>query len=633
MFKILLLLLLATISARSQDYDVLVYGATPAGIAAAIAAGDEGATVLLVEPTARIGGMLTNGLSHVDLRTLEGMSGFFRRFTQRVVQHYGGDAKGAFHGTFAEPKVNLAVLETMLAEKKNITVWKQRALEGVRISGEGTNSGERSLEIALLADNENKRFPVSARYFIDASYEGDLIAAAKIPYRVGREGSAEFGESLAPARADVQLQGYNFRLCLTKEPANRVAILRPEGWKRTDYEGVIPLLESGKLKSVFTSSGGGIFKAHEPPLPGAKYDVNDVSGGLVRLSLPGDNANWPEGVGGAFVREGDDFDVASLVPYSRTGLRQARARVFDEHVRWNVGLLYFLQHDPAVPAKFRDESREWGLPADEFTDNGHLPHQLYVREARRMRGMYVFSEKDSIHAPGDARGVLHRDSIAMGDYGPNCHGTAHEGPRTGGKHTGEFYKPSPPYQIPFGVILPPEKYAVDNLLAPGPVSSTHVGFCTLRFEPIWAALGEAAGTAARIAIARKCSVHRVPVASLQERLHAAGAATIYMSDVLPGHPDFALVQWWGTAGGFHGLAPKPEKDGARGAHLFGQYFEAFPNHAADLDKVLDSATAARWRALALEMGCSAEKLPAVGPDTTRGTWLRAVGATLRPAGR
>lgn len=614
-------------AARAQDYDVLVYGATPGGIAAALSAADSGRSVLLVEPTSRIGGMVTNGLSHTDFRTFEGLTGTFLDFTHRVLMHYGGDAAICFRGAHAEPKVNLAVWQAMLAERKNkIEVWTDRALEGVRLSGEGDSSGDRSLEIALFGDEENKRYPVAARYFIDATYEGDLMAASRIPYRVGREGRDEFGESLAPAQPDTELQAYNFRLCLTKVPENRAPIRKPEGWKRTDYTGVIPLLEKGKLKSVFCETTGGIFKAQEPPLPGGKYDINDVSKGIVRLSLPGENSAWPDGAGGAFIRRDDETDVGGVVPFSRTGLRQSRARVFDEHLRWDLGLLYFLQNDDAVPKRFREEARAWGLPRDEFDDNGHLPLQLYVREARRMRGAYVFVQQDAEHAADDARAPLHTDSIAMGDYGLNCHGTAHTGSRFGGQHTGEFYQPGPPYQIPYGTILPPEHGGVDNLLVPVAVSATHVGFCAIRLEPIWTSLGQAAGLAAAIACERKCSVHRVPVAEIQSRLHRAGAATIYVSDVLPGHPDFAMVQWWGTAGGFHGLAPKPAIPGPRGKSICSQYYEAFPEHAADLDRPLDAPTAARWPALA-------KKLEIPNPPSTdgktRGAWLREVWARTK----
>src|SRR5262249_34435636 len=144
-------------------------------------------------------------------------------------------------------------------------------------------------------------------------------------------------------------------------------------------------------------------------------------------------------------------------------------------------------------------------------------------------------------------------------------------------------------------------------------------------EPIWMSLGEAAGHAAHLAHAKKCRVSRVPVPELQARLHATGVATIYVSDVLPGHPDFAAVQWWGTAGGLHGLAPMTDKPGQRGKNVVGQYYEAYPHHAAALDTPLDSTTAARWRALAIELGVPATSLPAEGA-TTRGEWLRKVWA-------
>jgi hypothetical protein len=236
-----------------------------------------------------------------------------------------------------------------------------------------------------------------------------------------------------------------------------------------------------------------------------------------------------------------------------------------------------------------------------------------------MVGKLVFTEKDTDHAPGDARAVLHTGSIAMGDYGPNCHGTAHEGPRFGGRHTGEFYKPCPPYQIPFGVLVPSD---VENLLVPVACSASHVGFCALRLEPIWTSLGQAAGHAVHVAREARCSFQDLPVAKLQARLHAAGSATIYVSDVPPGHPDFAAVQWWGTAGGLHGLAPRPEKPGQRGANIIGQYYEAFPGHGAELDRVLDATTSARWVALAKRLGLAIDGLPSADGKLTRGEWLR-----------
>jgi hypothetical protein len=280
--------------------------------------------------------------------------------------------------------------------------------------------------------------------------------------------------------------------------------------------------------------------------------------------------------------------------------------------------LYFLQNDPAVPEQYRQEAREWGWCRDEFVETGHLPPQLYVREARRMVGRHVFTEHDTDHAPGDSRSVLRPDAIASGDYGPNCHGTSHEGPRFGGEHVGEFYKPAPPYQIPFGVLLPRVEDC-ENLLVPVACSASHVGFCALRLEPIWTALGQAAGHAASQAVRDGIAVGDVPIAELQGALHRDGSATIYVSDVPPGHPDFAAVQWWGTIGGLHGLEPAPDRPGRRGPNIIGQYYEAFPGHDAGLDRPLDDETRARWLPLVEALGLPAEPFDACG---TRGDFIR-----------
>lgn len=621
-------------TAASQQYDVLVYGSTPAGIAAAIAAAKDGEKVLLVSPERRIGGMVTNGLSHTDFRTFEGLTGSFLDFSRRVESHYrtqfGDQAREvSFRGTHAEPKVNLAVFETMLSEQTRVTVQRGWALEGVKCSSEANGDAAgpmKTVEIALFVDRAGQKHPVAARWFIDGTYEGDLMAAAGVPYRVGREGRKEFGESLAPAEPDNQLQAYNFRLIMTRDPANRVEITAPEEYDRKDFAGILPLLEDGRLDAIFGMKPKQVYKAQTPSLPNGKYDVNDMSHGLVRLSMPGVNAAWPDGGGGVAIRDGAT-DAISAPPFSRTGLAMSRNQIFREHLRWNLGLIYFIQNDPEVPEKFRQEAREWGWCRDEFKETKHIPDQLYVREARRMIGEYVFSEADSEFADGDARAVLRTDSIAMGDYGPNCHGTDHEGSYFGGKHVGEFYKPVAPYQIPYGVLIPK---AVDNLLVPGAMSATHVGFCTLRFEPIWMSLGEAAGHAVHLARTEKVPVQQIPVAKLQARLHREGSATTYVSDVLPGNPDFASVQWWATAGGLHGLASTPDLKSLRGKQIIGQYFEAFPNHAAELDRRLDESLAARWNALAMKQGVNVADLPRADGSTTRGDWIRAAYRSATP---
>lgn len=551
--------------------DVIIYGATPAGIAAALSAGENAQSVLLIEPTTRIGGLVTNGLSHTDFRTFEGITGTFLKFSQRIERYYaekyGPDspqAKGHFRGTHAEPHVNLLIFKQMLAEQKSVKVMLATRLISVKTSGNKI--------VSARFETKGKNNPqIQAQIWIDATYEGDLFARAGVPYRVGRESKKEYNESLAPETADNKVQGYNFRLIMTKTAKNRVMPTTPKGYRREDFLPLLDLLKKGRFKSVFCYPSGGIYKAHIPTLPNGKYDINDVSRGLVRLSLPQINDAWPEG------------DSAT------------REKIFGEHIRHNLGMLYFLQNDKAVPERFQKEARQWGWCKDEFIENGHVPVQLYVREGRRMVGQYIFTENDTNHAKDDARAVLHRDAIAMGDYGPNCHGTDHIGSRFGGKHTGEFYKRVPPYQIPYGVLVPRK---VENLLVPVACSSSHVGFCALRLEPIWTSLGQASGIAAQLAINQKIAVQNVSSKEVQEKLHAQGAATIYVSDVLPGSKDFAAVQWWGTQGGLHGLAPMPKKSGERGEHLVGQYFKAFPNHAANLDKVLGGALRKRWEELA-----------------------------------
>jgi hypothetical protein len=584
----------------SAPFDVLVYGATPGGIAAALAASRGGRSVLLVEPSARIGGMTASGLSHPDFRTFEALTGTYLDLTRRVLAYYqeayGNDspqARDSFRGTHAEPKVNLLLFRRMLAEHPNIELRTERVLVDAFTRGP---SGERWVSRVQLRAADGSEEAVESRVFIDATYEGDLIAAAQVAYRIGMEGTEEYGESAAPDESNGRLQGYNFRLIMTREPANRVPLEAPAGYQRDDFSGILPLFASGRLKRVFGTFGDdeAVVKAQIPVLPNGKSDINDA--GPVKLSMPGEQLLWPEG----------DADT--------------RRRIYDRHVLWNVGLLYFLQHDPEVPRHLQEEARAWGFCRDEFEDTRHLPPQLYVREARRMVGARVFTQHDTRHAAGDARAVLHRDAIAMGDYGHSTHGTWHEGSRFGGTRHGFRHRVvHAPYQIPYGTLVPRD---VRNLLAPVPASASHVGFCALRLEPIWSSLGQAAGHAAHLALEMGAhpDVRTVNVPRLQRRLHADASATVYFSDVPPSHPDFAAAQWWGTLGGFHGLLPRP--DGSLlGPTIEGQHSQAWLNHRADLEAPLDPGLASRWTALARDTGVAGE-LPAADGALTRGAWIR-----------
>lgn len=578
------------------DPEIVIYGGTPAGIAAAIEAGRTGRKVLLVEPYSWVGGLITNGLSHPDFRTFEGLNGFYLDLTRRTLAYYtekyGADSaqvKDCLHGTHSEPHVNRLILERMLAETPSVTVRTRCRLVSVKTT---PKNGQSHILSATFKDASGNDIDVRASIWIDASYEGDLAAAAGAKYRVGREGRDEYGESLAPEQGDDQVQGYNFRFAATSNPDNRVAPVAPEGYSREDYVGILPLLEAGKLEGIFGYTPPHVYKDQIPHLPNDKRDINDVSRSLVRLSLPDVADGWPDG------------DEAT------------RREIFAKHVRHNIGLLYFLQNDDAVPTKYRDEARRWGWCRDEFVENNHVPEQLYIREARRIMGEYVFTEKDVTRIDGDVRTPLRSDAIAICDYGPNCHGTSHEGPLFGGKHTGEFYKGVPPYQVPYGVILPS---GFDNLVVPVAVSASHVGFCALRLEPVWSSLGQAAGTAARLALEEGASVQDVAVEEIQHHLHSRGAATTYLSDISPASPDFAAVQWWGTQGGFHGLTKPADESIVRGPNIIGQYYEAFPGHAAELDAPITPEVRKHWQKLAASLGLPLERL---SKASTRGELIR-----------
>lgn len=391
----LLLAPLAVLHAEDRSVDapdIVVYGATPAGIAAALNAVEGDRNVWLVEPTGRIGGMMTHGLSHSDFLSFEALNGPFLQFSQRVLKHYqltyGEDSaqvKDSWQGTHGEPSVNLLIFQKMLAERPTITVLTNHRMVEVNVE----NSTITALHFELPG---SKKVTVKPRLVIDATYEGDLLAAANVPYSVGREARSEYSESLAPEAADKELQGYNFRLCMTQNPTNRVPVPAPSDYDREDYVAIIPLVKADKFDAAFGYPGRRfIFKAHLPAMPNGKHDINDVSQGLVRLSLPGHHHKYPDG------------DLAT------------RRLIEKKHLDWQLGLIHFVQTDPALPAAFREQAGTWGLCRDEFADTGHIPAQIYVREARRMVGLRVYTEADTEYAPNDARARLHPDAIAVGE--------------------------------------------------------------------------------------------------------------------------------------------------------------------------------------------------------------------------
>lgn len=584
-----LFLSVSLLQAADESANVVVYGGTPAGIAAAVAAADQGRTVLLIEPTNRIGGLLTCGLSNSDFRSFESLSGFFLDFAEHVESHYrakyGDDSdqvRDCFRGTHGEPSVNLLVLQAMLAKWPRIRVIQNQSLSSVEFTD--FHQGRRR----IVAASFEPSLRVTTKIFIDATYEGDLLAAAGENYHVGRESQSQYGEPLAgnaQGEADGQVQGYNFRFIMTEVESNKLMPTAPDGYRREDFTGVLSHFTSGRLKKVFSDDRDGIYRAHLPLLPNGKADVNDTPHAPVRLSMPDINDAYPE------------------------GKLQTRTDIVRRHRYYNVGLLYFLQNDDEVPAAIRADARRWGFCRDEFTETDGIPPQLYIREARRLVGQHIFAGRDTEQAVGDARAVLHADSIACGDYVHNCHGTGRVGSRFDGQHEGEFYKPIAPYQIPYGVIVPQK---TENLLVPVACSASHFGFGALRLEPIWCSLGQAAGLAACQALQHERSVQSVNVAALQSSLYRSRSATIYVSDVPSHSPHFEAVQWFGSQGGLHGLAPDNQR---KPNSLGGQYCDAHPGHEVNLDFVLDQALRDRWQTLT----------PLAHPQTpkTRRDWIAA----------
>jgi hypothetical protein len=581
---LLLLLVLFSDAGLAVQYDVAVYGATPAGIAAAVTAARQGRSVALLEPTAHIGGLLTGGLSYTDFRTLEAVTGFFREYMDRVESYYRGkygpdsqQVKDCFFGAHAEPHVSSLVLKRMMDEQPKLDAFTRHHLVSAeRVSRPGGRTAIRAINLETPAGAKR----ILASTWIDATYEGDLAAAAGVPYRVGRESSKEYGERFAgvlyfrdgkilpgsTGEADKTVQCYNFRLVLTSKPANRLAIPRPATYNRDEFISLLPHFRSGRIQSVFTEDTSGIVRLQA--IPNAKADMNDIKGAPIRLALPGETNGWPDGT------------------------PEHRAAIFNRHRDYAMGLLYFLQNDDEVPEAIRGKAREWGLPRDEFASTGHFPPALYVREARRIEGKYTFTEHDAMPAPRSVRVKLQADSIAIGDYSLNSHGHGRPAAPYPEFVEGDFSFSSTPFQIPYGVIVPRH---VENILVPVALSASHVGYSALRFEPTWTALGHAAGLAAHLALDGPGNTHDVEPASIQRLLHRDGAATIYVSDVLPADPHFAAVQYLGLRGFLDDLVDASSAVAVPLKKRHGlQYFYAHAHHAVETGRILDAALRERW---------------------------------------
>ena len=535
---------------NGKSYDLVIIGGTPGGIACAVRAARDGLKVLLVNHTQHLGGMLANGLGVWDTMYDGRRSPIYDELRQGIFDHYrdtygagSSQHRAALPGPrnessprgYFEPSVAELVVERLVAQERDITVLKGY------YAAEVEREGRLIRAVTLREFKGAKMLRVSAAVFADCTYEGDLMAAAKVPYRVGREARAEFDEPHAgvifaeskggqdsfskfPRDAiegrlnlrgfrittgrifpggtgdgDAAVQAYNFRLCLTRDPANRILPEKPANYRREDFLG---------RKTVGT--GGG---------PNSKGSSNDGK-------LPGQNHAYPEG----------DWTV-----------REAITR---RHLEYALGWMYFAQNDESVPLELRERNRQFGLPKDEFTDNGHVPYEMYVREARRLTGRYIFTEHDGKPAPGLARPPIHADSIAITEWPMDSHEcTSRKGPEGGDDGKVLLSEETRPGQVPYRCLLSPE---LDNLLVPVCVSATHVGWGTIRLEPTWMNIAESAGCAAALAVKGKTTPAALDPDVLIRKLATSRMMITFFNDldVASDDPRIAAAQYFGTKGFF-----------------------------------------------------------------------------------
>lgn len=536
---LLLLILASTANTQSNNqaqYDLVIYGGTAAAVTAAVQAKQMGKTVIIVSPDKHLGGMSSGGLGFTDTGNKAVIGGLAREFYHRVYQHYqkpeawNWERREQFgnigQGTVAldgenrtmwifEPHVAEQVFEDFIREYKIPVVrneWLNRKT-GVKKSG---------ASIVSIKTLSGKTY--AGKMFIDATYEGDLMAAAGVSYHVGRESKAQYGEqwngvqtgvlhhrhhfgavkdkispywipgdpksgvlpriSTAPpgeyGAADNKLQAYCFRMCLTDHAENRVPFPKPAGYDPKQYELMLRIFQAGWREG---------FQKFDR-IPNHKTDTNNH--GPFSTDNIGYNYDYPE------------------ASYER------RRQIIREHEQYQKGWLYFIANDPRVPKDVQDEFRKWGLAKDEFKDNGAWPHQIYVREARRMVGAYVMTENELLKKRPTP------DSVGMGSYGIDSHNIQRYIIGTGKdayvQNEGDIgVSTNGPYQIAYGSLVP-QKGQADNLFVPVAMSSSHIAYGSIRMEPVFMILGQSSATAAVMAIDGKLAVQDVPYAKLRERL-------------------------------------------------------------------------------------------------------------------
>lgn len=498
-------------SRTENQIDVCIYGATSAGVIAAYTAKKMGKTVMLIEPGGHLGGMTSGGLGYTDIGNKYAITGLSRDFYRRIGKHYGKFEQWTF-----EPHIAKKYLQQYLDEAGIKVTYQNRV-----ISANKTGAEIKSivLENSIKPDPKTNQ-TVSAKVFMDCTYEGDLMAKSGVSYAVGREANSDYNETINGVQlmkghqlpdgidpyktegkpesgllwgvseaklepngtGDKKVQAYNYRICLTSDPNNMVPITKPAGYDPTNFELLARLIakqpERKTLNDYFIWS----------KMPNNKTDINNRNG--FSTDMIGMNYEYP------------DADYAK------------REQIIKAHETYTKGLLYFFGHDPRVPAELREAMLKWGYPKDEYTDTGNWSPQLYVREARRMIGSYVMTQANC-----EGKEVV-KDGVGMAAYTMDSHNIQRivvngMAKNEGNVEIGGFG----PYPIAYGSLVPKEKECT-NLLVPVCLSATHIAYGSIRMEPVFMVLAQSSAIAAVMAIDSKTSIQKIDVAKLQARLKA-----------------------------------------------------------------------------------------------------------------
>ncbi|WP_284141051.1 MULTISPECIES: FAD-dependent oxidoreductase [unclassified Virgibacillus] len=495
------------------ERDLIVYCATPAGITAAVQASRAGLSVAIAEFGRHVGGITASGLGATDLGAGQAVGGLSREYYREIGKHYGKEEQQTF-----EPSVAKAIFDKWIKEHDIDVYFDQHLVEVKMEHGKITE---------LVMEDETV---YKGKMFIDSSYEGDLLAKAGVSYHVGRESSATYQEIfngiqfggqhhkfetwIDPyvtkgdkssgylsgitetdmdavgynGKGDKSIQAYNFRICLTKDSNNKIPFPKPPNYDANRYILLLRYIEAGFWDAMNLHT----------MMPNGKSDLNNY-GGFSTDNI-GMNYEWPDG------------------SYER------REEIFQDHFSYNLGMLYFLANDSRVPADIREEVSSWGLPKDEFKETGHWPHQLYIREARRMISDYVMTEHNCL---GYTR---IDDSIGLASYQMDSHHCRRVVVDGRCVNEGDVQIPIAPYPISYRAIRPRMEECT-NLLVPVCVSSSHIAYGSIRMEPVFMILGQSAGVAATLALKNNQNVQDLDYKELKVELLKVGQVVDWDSSI------------------------------------------------------------------------------------------------------